>query len=598
MGGISLISKVVFLFCAFFLNAGVSQASLKSARPNSNSQQTFMEQFRSIRFTLPMDKDPLLENESGKFPVLANIFFEKILNWTPTGIGKVMSQHCDPESLGRRMRNLKNSESVQAQGQLIEKYLKLCSSELATGKDSKIQNLMSSLSMDYDIYSHPFLRRVIINLPGNIRLKGLLGLKGDMKPRPFVVMRLGVFGTIEGFRAERAWLMMLFEQSPFNILVLENISSGDFASRNGHFSFGGYDEGIQNILVAKMLKDPREPISKVVESVHFLGISLGGHGVLFASLLNKYNSSEKDSLIQSTLAFCPVVNLKESMNQLTQGKENSALLDIWSRRRLAGLVSQTPALSKDSGHSFLAKAVSEAVLKFKGGLSFDGSLVKLPPGMHDGADFWAQNNYWKYYHDVDVPVLILATEKDPLVSLELNAQTLDVDKNKGAYKNLSVVKFALGSHCLLSEPYDWKFLATMIQSYILSHSPGFVMQERKMTIELLESELSGLNVKKDQALGPSLGTQPLAASFEIKEPDRAKDFVTLQLKIRRGIRSETFKVMSLTLPLSDFDFHFLNAELKRPERLMIVRWLNQNLQVNIEQQSGKADLKVKWPVVL
>jgi hypothetical protein len=276
-------------------------------------------------------------------------------------------------------------------------------------------------------------------------------------------------------------------------------------------------------------------------------------------------------------------------------------MDIWSRRRLTGLVSQSPALNIDNGHSFLSKAVSEAVLKFKGGLSYSESLVKLPPGMKDSSDFWAQNNYWRYYHDVNMPVLVLATEKDPLVSLELNARTLGMDKNKELYKNLSIVKFPLGSHCLLSEPYDWKFLTTMIQSFILSHSPRFVMQERKMNIELLESELgdfSELDNKKNRFVNPSLGHQVLSASFEIKEPGIAKDFVTLQLKIRRGAQSEAFKTMSLTLPLSDFDFNFLNAELTKPERLMIMRWLNQNLRVSIEQQQGKADLKVKWPVVL
>ncbi len=39
-----------------------------------------------------------------------------------------------------------------------------------------------------------------------------------------VILRVGIFSNVNEFKAERAWLMMLFEQSPFNVLVLENMS--------------------------------------------------------------------------------------------------------------------------------------------------------------------------------------------------------------------------------------------------------------------------------------------------------------------------------------------------------------------------------------
>lgn len=61
-------------------------------------------------------------------------------------------------------------------------------------------------------------------------------------------MRLGIFAGIEDFYADRAWAMMLFEQSPFNVLLVENMTNTDFVENNSRFSFGDSDEGIQTFI--------------------------------------------------------------------------------------------------------------------------------------------------------------------------------------------------------------------------------------------------------------------------------------------------------------------------------------------------------------
>lgn len=567
----------------------ISSSALAAFGPGAsiqNLQQEFMQQFLSTRITFPAADDVVLGSGSGRYPFMAKILLEGILNWTPTGAGKIMSAQCDIELWRQRILDSRASVSSNIQGGLVQKYLQECGPELGTGETGGLQNALKILSINYDIQDHPFLRRVILNLPGNIRLKGLLGLKGDMKRRPFVIMRLGVFGTIEEFRAERAWLMMLFEQSPFNILVLENMTSGDFASRNRQFAFGGYDEGIQNILVAKMLRDENEPLSKIIESVHLFGVSLGGHGVLFSSLLNKYNSSVRGPLIQSTLAFCPVINLKETMQSLFKGGFKTTFVNMWSRRRLKGLEHQMPKISEDKNSNFLETAIEEVTRKYTGGLSYVSSLVRLPPGMKDSSNFWELNDFWKYYQDVEEPVLVFATEKDPIVPFELNSQALALKNIKIASKNLRVVDFPMGYHCTLPVPYDWKFITTMMQSYILSHSSKFALKERSLDVDLSDSEFKGLFEK------------PAMARFEIEEPGKSQEFVNLQVSVGQGLAMDKVKHMNLSLPLADFDFRFFNKELTSSERQMIVRWLNQNIHVNVKQGDGKAMLKVSWPVPL
>lgn len=103
-----------------------------------------------------------------------------------------------------------------------------------------------------------------------------------------------MFGTSEEFKPERFIFMMLFEQSPFNVLVLDNATGPDYLAMNSKPSIGGFSEGLQNMWIAKTLTDPTEPLSQIIESLHMVGMSLGGHGVLFSSLLNEFNLDENN----------------------------------------------------------------------------------------------------------------------------------------------------------------------------------------------------------------------------------------------------------------------------------------------------------------
>jgi hypothetical protein len=82
--------------------------------------------------------------------------------------------------------------------------------------------------------------------------------------------------------------------------------------------------------------------------------------------------------------------------------------------------------------------------------------------------------------------------------------------------------------------------------------------------------------------------------FEVDEPGRKKNFVKIEIKMINPQGKD--KSMNLSLPLSEFDFRFLNPVLSSSEKEMIVRWINQNLRVSVQQLANKATLKVSWPV--
>lgn len=541
-----------------------------------------MEQFQSSRIAFPAEDAAIFKNSPGRYPQPLGFLFEKVFSWSPAGAPSPMKSACDDQVWGARLQDPRLSQSVQLQGALVQKYFQDCQSEIQNGSTSTIANLLKTMTIRYTPNEHPFLRKVVLNLPGNIKLKGLLALKGDLKRRPMVIIRPGIFANIMDFIPERAWMIMLFEQSPFNVLLVENMTGGDFVHNNSRVSFGGYDEGLQNIVISRWLSDPVEPLAKVVSSVHLFGISLGGHGTLFASLLNKYNSSTERSLINSVTALCPVVDLQASMEAVTDGGTMSTLVDLWSRERLDGIEERLPSVYPHARFAFLKNATSEIVRTYQGGLSYNSS-INLPGGMKDGAHFWELNNFWPRYKDVQEPVLIFANSKDPIVPFNLNSRKLVNKEIKVESKNIRVIELPQGVHCTLAVPYDWHTLSTVFQSYILSHAPETQMEERNLEIDLFDEEWK------------AFAEAGATASFSLAEPATKASFVTVEVKLTNTQGKD--KTMNLSLPLSQFDFRFLNEELSASEKKMIVRWVNQNLRVSLQQKAQGPSLKALWSVV-
>jgi len=377
--------------------------------------------------------------------------------------------------------------------------------------------------------------------------------------------------------------MMLFEQSPFNILVVENTSSSDFIANNPHLAFGGYDEGLQNIWIAKALADPEEPLHKLIDSVHIFGMSLGGHGALFASLLSESNPVQGHAPIQSVIGMCPVVDLQSAMENVTGKGLMGFFADFWSQHRLKQLTTIYPALEKAPNSEFLQTAISEMAQAYQGGLSYTPD-IHLPPGMKNNLGFWGVNNYWKYYQHSSVPVLIFATKHDPIVPFASNSQLLMDKQIKIESNNIKVVEFNQGVHCTLPVPYDWKVISSLLQSYILSHSPNFKLKQQSLEMEISE-EWPVENLQS-----------AIKTTFKVEWPDPKKSYVTLFVKAENDQGRQT--QFSFNLPLSQFDYTFLNPEVSDSERAMMGRWLEQNISIDVYRKGQQSMLKISWPVAL
>ena len=103
---------------------------------------------------------------------------------------------------------------------------------------------------------------------------------------PVAYVIAGVFLFLSGYLF-RNILMHGFDESPFNILVLNGNTSAEYFMDNQRVSVGGFDEGRQAIAIAQWLRT-KSPIADRIASLHLIGISNGSHGTLYAAAYNDY----------------------------------------------------------------------------------------------------------------------------------------------------------------------------------------------------------------------------------------------------------------------------------------------------------------------
>lgn len=575
------ISLLRLWFFSLFIGAFLS--TFWAAVPGEASQgPDFVRNFQSPRLEFPEEGSVFTSINPGRYPPYLMWFFQKALQWQPLGDRGDYTFGCRPEDLYQKILQ---SPKAPEQAQIIEEHKKSCGKHFQSGSRWALINSLRIMSMKLDVAHHSLIRRVIVNLPGGTRVKGLLALKGDNKKRPFVVVRLGIFSNVEEFLPERFLLMQLYEQGLANVLVLENMTSADFIAYNSRYSLGGFDEGVQNIQVAQILRDPQEPLSQLISSLHFVGMSLGGHGVLFASLVNKANSRGNQLLIQSFTGLCPVVKLKDTLDSLTRRGPLGLGADYWSYLRLEGLRKKVPELdgypllkALTLKPQFLPRVMADVAQKFPIRRP-DLGLVILPPPPFQIDDFWKANDFWSLYRNVSSSVLVLGSEKDAMVSPVENLHWL---KDNAPFWNsqIGVVVLEESFHCTLPIAYDWSTITALLNARIMSMDPSREAPLGQAKIEI-SSQVTALFVSTSE-------TFLLESSWT---PDGK-----LRLRYRVG---ETIEGARFTIeaPLQGLDFKF-HQSLTSADRVSVERWVRQNLQVRVSIEDRKVFALMSWPRIL
>lgn len=411
------------------------------------------------------------ENEMGWF------------DWAPTGTrSRAVRPQCSADALETLLLQTGSRKSLQSDA--IDRFFKACGEQLAREAPDNSVALAKITRTRYQICDHPRMRKVLMRVSDGNVIRGVLALKPGNIRRPLVIVKAGVFGNV-GDTSHRFQLMQFFDATPFNVLALASTTGADFTRDNEHLSVGGYDEGMHLVRIARQVR--QLPIGKFISSVHVTGVSLGGHGVLYASYLNPFNPGPSNQpLISSALAMCPVVELRPSMKDLFTGGPKRKLARWVFLDEIKTVVDAVPVLRRffpdvDSAPpERIPEMVADGAVDYYKKRSSDWAL---PPfnGRHiqNKKEFWALNSFT---HLVDkpfpTPTLAFAAHDDWIVDTYLNSKVLAERASRANDNQLHVVTVPRGNHCVFSMIYGWDIASALTRGFVLSHSPELLARAR------------------------------------------------------------------------------------------------------------------------
>ena len=546
----------------------------------SANRVAFFNQLNSLVMEVVDESSPYFDESLGDYPLLARLIQLEALKWDPTGKPQRQIELCDPRVWQRRF--LHSDVPVDSWKTEMQKLIAECHPQWQTLWTDVLSNAFGMMSFKLNPNRYPYGRHVLFHLPNNVKLKGLLAMKTDGKKRPLVILRTGIFSNTQEFYPERSAFFQLFEQTPFNVLVLESSSGSEFLKHNRAYALGGFDEGLQNFWLARALQDPREPMSKFIQSVHIAGVSLGGQGALFSALLGELNPGPSGRpLVQSVMGFCPLMNMQDTLDyHMSQGLSMD-LMNYWASRRLKLLKERIPEL-QDS--VFIPQFFNWMQRNYKGPLiATDRKLesIELPPQMKQWlasektpeALLWKLNNFWPWFQKVHTPILIFATQKDPIVSWFINTGRLQDGRMNLASSNVYAYTFQEGYHCSLPISYDWAAISTLLQSFVLKMSPGFEQDIKEVRLPLPANVIADFQNK-----APNLDL-----SFDVQEMSSA---LVVSVRFDREFWPNWYEKlmaprMSAQLPLSEMEFPVESVVRSPAEASLLKRWAYQNIDARI-----------------
>ncbi|MEQ1876818.1 MAG: hypothetical protein ABL958_09235 [Bdellovibrionia bacterium] len=354
--------------------------------------------------------------------------------------------------------NLDSTAVLQRKFDACEKHLKRFST-------AKVIQVIKFAAVAYKLQKHKLIREVRLKFGNSLNRKALVGLKQGR--RPLIVYQCGLFCDIYGLES-KIMMMQLYDGTPFHVLVVGSVSGKEFVEEHGQLSLGGFDEALQIMDLFKLLRDPNEPLSKYISSIHLVGSSLGSHAVLYSTL---YSSFMTETPIQSAIALCPVVNYKDAVEHLAYdgGYAQGLGTGAWSMLRENFAQSSDPEIQKMATWELkrMPEAIQEAGFK-----QYGNKVPWLPAPLESYVvrsreDFWNVGYFGRYASQIRVPLFAWASEDDPVVLAKKNLKTL------APSDHLRILFTKSGLHCLTGAYYGWDVQTAILKGTILAHSPEF-----------------------------------------------------------------------------------------------------------------------------
>ena len=491
-----------------------------------------------------------------------------------------MTPRCRPELIESLAQQ---SGSISVTSGELEGRLAECTDVLGRGLSKGMGAMTRLVRVRYHAQKNPNIREVLVTLKNGIRVSGLLGLKNDSRKRPFVIAQCGVMCGINDPMASML-VMQVFEETPFNVLVLENQTSLDYARKNRVLKAGGIEEGLAIVEIALNLKSEASSLQSQIDSLHVVGQSLGGHAALYAALFGSEIRIQERTLFQSVLALNPVVNLAASFKNI---QYSQGLIPAFGRIEFSQYIASAGDYIPSVKY---ASEISKWALKEKIGFLFSSYLgllthltqtgqFQLPEPLENvkvinNSDVENLANFSNHFDSLKIPTLVFDSTNDPIVRHDQNSGPLREVAKRSNNSYLGFVSVNSGSHCAQPFSMGWGTMAGLIRGHILKYSPNFVESSKGAKIHV-------------QNISDSNGAPTRWKNLVWKVP-LAKDYVTLVL---RGISAVSASTVAHKDPVAArlaqvsriFKVHYdafgenlLSPPNSEKDAKRISRWLNSN----------------------
>jgi pimeloyl-ACP methyl ester carboxylesterase len=285
--------------------------------------------------------------------------------------------------------------------------------------------------------------------------------------------------------------MNLYDEGPFHVLLVPNITGSDFQRDNGILPLGGYDEGRQILKLAQWVQSPGFKYHKKISEVHLLGVSLGGSSTLYAALYASHNrKADGSAYINSAFVGCPVVDLEKSVQELYSGGIISQIFKRVFWHQMQAIANDVPVVREIIGDGDITKKhdlVEIEELITRGALSYykkatlrpDFNLAPFQDAkISNRDDLWNLNRFQNYADQVNLPVYVWAADNDKIVSAYKNADLL---KGRDHY---NLIRTPKGNHCMFSDSYSWKIMGAITRGIFVSKSRHLYSQLKTRILPL------------------------------------------------------------------------------------------------------------------
>ncbi len=359
----------------------------------------------------------------------------------------------------------------------LQKWVDTCQRELSRFQTNPLMSLLNFTLVQYPLEQNSRLQNLTFTYDENhLKVRALMAIK-DHKKRPLVIFRNGVYGDATESTVSKNFIMQVFDESPFHMLFLGNLTGEQFIRDNGMLAMGGFDEGRQFQEIIKQLIADDSPYKDLIEDIHVMGVSLGANGALFSSLYNSY-VPEDISKIKSVTALCPVVNLENSLNHVFSNTILGAVYTQITYHLLKKVFKDVPVLAELLNYNDIwtrdeiANAIKGGAVRYYKDRTFKTPWDYAPfigKRIESEQDFWDVNNFTTYADQVTTPTLVVHAKDDFIVPVDLNTKLL-FEKLKNNKTNVGIVEVENGSHCAYNVANGWPTMSTLMREFILNHS--------------------------------------------------------------------------------------------------------------------------------